>query len=88
MKRSFLLAFALIVGVGGALANNNLVKVQKAASSYTYYLESACDQVVTCDDQYEGTPCSIAFDNVVVYDGPSCLTGHEVVTIQGKLPLE
>lgn len=88
MKRLIFFALTLIVGVGGAFASTRLSAAKKTATSYTYYLENACDTPVVCDSNNEGPVCAEQFSGVVVYDAPFCLNGHEAAVILGKLPLQ
>lgn len=84
MKRSFLVAFALMVGVGGAFANTIAPTVKTADGIYNYYLENNCDVAIVCSEEFDGPACSEILSGQIVYDAPSCISGHETTNILGK----
>lgn len=81
MKRVVFFALTLVVGVGGAFANTQLNAVKTTATSYTYYLEDACDSPVVCDSANDGPVCAEAFSGSVVYDTPGCEVAVRYVTL-------
>lgn len=87
MKRVVLFAFALVAGLGGALAQPQIAKMLKPAGSYTYYLDGACDVAITCDDSFEGPSCASVYSGEVIYNQPGCQLQHQVNIPLGKLPL-
>lgn len=87
MKKSILFASALVIGLGGAFAQQGVNKVQKPESTYVYYQEGACNVQITCSDQFEGPSCVEVYESSVLYDQQGCDAGHQVAIPQGKLPL-
>lgn len=88
MKRSFLtLALLATVAIGGAFATQGVPVNQSTQDNYIYYLENNCDTPIECNDEFEGPQCSVEFSNIVVYNSPSCISGHEASNVLGRLPL-